>query len=159
MKFSEGLEKIGLQAFALSGLENIEFPASLRTIAQAAFAECKSLKTVKFNDGLEVLGTHEYADNGCRYCGFFQDSSVERVDLPTTLKKIEFCTFESCKNLKSIKLPNSLEYIRSDCFAESGLQTIEIPRKGVRIEGYVFTGCPAKSGLVFRGGRVFPKDQ
>ena len=44
MKFSEGLEKISLQAFALSGLENIELPASLRTVAQAAFAECKSLK-------------------------------------------------------------------------------------------------------------------
>ena len=43
-----------------SGLENVEFPASLRTIAQGAFAECANLKTVKFGEGLEVLGTDEY---------------------------------------------------------------------------------------------------
>ena len=43
-----------------TGLESIEFPVSLRTIAQGAFNKCKSLKTAKFNEGLEVLGTDEY---------------------------------------------------------------------------------------------------
>ena len=43
-----------------SGLENVELPASLKTIAQEAFAQCTDLKTVKFGEGLEVLGTDEY---------------------------------------------------------------------------------------------------
>ena len=41
--FPEGLETIGLGAFARSGLKDIEFPASLKTITQASFNECASL--------------------------------------------------------------------------------------------------------------------
>ena len=71
MIFPEGLEKIGLGAFSLSGLESVEFPASLRTVSQAAFAECKSLKTVKFNVGLDALGTDEYTTEGDLWRGIF----------------------------------------------------------------------------------------
>lgn len=60
MEFSEGLEKIGLFAFYATDLENVTLPASLRTIAQGAFAQCGRFKTVKFSEGLEVLGTDEY---------------------------------------------------------------------------------------------------
>ena len=60
VELPEGLEKIGLEAFMESGLENVEFPASLRTIAQGVFSKCKSLKTVRFNEGLEALGTDVY---------------------------------------------------------------------------------------------------
>ena len=42
-----------------TGLENVDFPASLRTISQEAFSECENLKTAKFAEGLEVLGTDE----------------------------------------------------------------------------------------------------
>lgn len=59
MEFSEGLEKIGVGAFKETGLESAALPASLRTISQETFAKCKSLKMVKFSNGLEVLGTDE----------------------------------------------------------------------------------------------------
>ena len=59
MEFSESLEKIGVGAFKESGLESAVLPASLRTVSQELFAGCKSLKTVKFREGLEVLGTDE----------------------------------------------------------------------------------------------------
>ena len=48
---------------------------------------------MKFNEGLEVLGTNEYDDDGSMYLGVFQDSSVEHVELPSTLKRIEYCAF------------------------------------------------------------------
>lgn len=35
-------------------------PASLKVVAQGAFARCKNLRTVRVNEGLEVLGTDEY---------------------------------------------------------------------------------------------------
>ena len=114
VRFSEELEKIGLCAFAGSGLESIELPASLSVVSQAVFAKCKSLKTVKFNEGLEVLGTNEYPPKNKTfksYYGVFKESSVEHVELPRTLRRIEYSTFEDCKNLKSIRLPEKLEYI------------------------------------------------
>lgn len=71
MTFSEGLEKIGLEAFCRTGLEAVEFPASLRTVSQAAFAKCYSLKIAKFKNGLEVLGANRRLDDGAWY-GVFE---------------------------------------------------------------------------------------
>ena len=94
MTFPEGLEKIDLNAFEETELENIEFPASLRTIAQGAFNGCKSLKTVKFNEGLEVLGTDEYPeDKSKRWFGVFEKSALEKVEFPSTLRRIEYNAF------------------------------------------------------------------
>ena len=93
MTFPEGLEEIRIGAFARSGLKSVEFPASLRTIAQASFIRCKNLTTVTFKNELEVLGTDEYPDVGGRWYGVFEGSSVERVELPSTLKRIEYSTF------------------------------------------------------------------
>ena len=119
MEFPDGLEKIGLKAFMGSGIEHAELPASINTIAQGAFAKCESLKTVKFGEGLEVLGTDEYflkEDTPESYWGVFERSAVECVELPTTLKRMEYSVFENCKNLKSINLPTSLKYIGARCF-------------------------------------------
>ena len=93
MEFPDSLEKIGLFAFAESGVEQVVLPVSLRTIAQGAFHKCENLKTVKFSEGLEVLGTDEYDDDGGMWYGVFQESSIEHVELPSTLKRIEYSAF------------------------------------------------------------------
>lgn len=102
----ERLEFIGKYCFYQSGLESVEFPASLRTVSQGAFAECESLMTAKFNEGLEVLGEGDDED-----VGVFYESAVENVQLPSTLRRIEYTTFTHCENLQSIELPDALEYI------------------------------------------------
>ena len=91
----EKLEFIGTDCFRGSALESVELPASLRTISQGAFVECKNLKTAKFSEGLEVLGTGN--DSLCY--GVFQHSAIESVQLPSTLRRIERDTFNDCKNL------------------------------------------------------------
>ena len=48
---------------------------------------------MKFNEGLEVLGTDEYPDDGGLWCGIFQESSIESVELPSTLKRMEYSVF------------------------------------------------------------------
>ena len=62
-------------------------------IAQGAFNGCENLKTVKFNEGLKVLGTNEYISNNKRWRGVFEKSAVERVELPSTLKRMEYSVF------------------------------------------------------------------
>ena len=71
---------------------------------------------MKFGEGLEILGTNEYPDNGNLWYGVFEESSIESVELPSTLKRIEYWAFENCKSLKSITLPDKLEYIGNRCF-------------------------------------------
>lgn len=114
--FPKGLEYLGKNCFAKSALESVELPDSLRTVAQGAFAGCKSLKSVKFGEGLETLGMDERASDGKQWGGVFESTSVERVELPSTLKRIEYSAFENCKNLKIIDLPEGLEHIGERCF-------------------------------------------
>ena len=149
MEFPVSLEKINRFAFAESGVEQAILPASLRTIVQGAFEGCKNLKTVKFNAGLETLGTDEYLKDGGLRCGVFQESSIERVELPTTLKRIEHCTFMKCHNLKSIQLPERLEYIGKLCFEESALESIILPDALKIIEESTFYECESLKSVVF----------
>ena len=110
----------------------MEFPLSARTIAQGAFAECENLRAVKFNEGLEVLRADKYRDSDNMYDGVFQESAVERVELPPTLKRIEHGAFKDCKNLQNIKLPDSLEYVEKLCFLRSGFLAMQIIEIGVQ---------------------------
>ena len=110
----EGLNYIGTSCFCGTGLESVKFPASLRTLCQAAFAMCKNLRRVEFCEGLAVLGTNEYPsenENFQRYYGVFGESALESVKLPKSLKRIEYSAFAGCKNLRSIAFPERLEYI------------------------------------------------
>ena len=88
-----GLEEIGLRVFRESGLESITMPSSVRTICQSAFCKCPNLKRVMLNEGLEVLGTDEYAPDGRPWCGVFQESGVESIEMPSTLRRIEYNAF------------------------------------------------------------------
>ena len=103
VQLPDGLAEIGLRAFRASGLESIATPESVRTIHQSAFYKCPNLKKAVLNEGLETLGTDEYPeDKSRRWFGVFGESSVEHVELPSTLKRIEYCAFMDCRNLKSI---------------------------------------------------------
>ena len=62
VQFSDGLEKIGTSAFSGSGIENIVLPSSMKIIGCFAFAECKYLRKVRLNEGLDVLGAKGYLD-------------------------------------------------------------------------------------------------
>ena len=46
-----------------------------------------------FREGLEVLGTDEYADDDTMFHGVFEESALENVYLPDTLRRIEYCAF------------------------------------------------------------------
>lgn len=73
-----------------------------------------------------MLGTNEYLSDDIPLYGVFEESGVECVKLPSTLKKIEYSTFTDCESLKSINLPNKLGYIGKKCFYGSALSYIAI---------------------------------
>lgn len=102
---NEGLEVIKKYAFYDTGLRSVVLPGSLRTISQGAFSKCAKLRHVVLREGIEVLGTDEYKDKNGTYEGVFQDSGLTSVQLPSTLKRIEYSAFANCKNLARIQLP------------------------------------------------------
>ena len=127
IQLPDGLEDIGLRAFRESELESVVLPQSVRIVHQSAFCKCPNLKAVLLNEGLEVLGTDEYMDNGGLWCGVFETSTIESVQLPSTLKRIEYRAFWGCTNIKIIQFPEGLEFIGTYCFYQSSLKSIEFP--------------------------------
>ena len=77
---------------------------------------CEQLRNVRLNEGIEVLGASYAVVKGERYPGVFQKSGLRSVVLPSTLKKIEYCTFAGCKSLKVICFPEGLEHLGASCF-------------------------------------------
>ena len=105
-----------MESFSYSGLEEIVAPLSVREISAKAFYGCEQLRSVALNEGLEKLGAREVIC-GKEYEGqAFYKSAVESVILPSTLKRIEAETFSWCRALKSVRIPDGVEYIGRGCF-------------------------------------------
>lgn len=103
---------------------------------------------MQLNEGLEVLGTDDYL-NGRELCGVFEGSALERVILPSTLKRIEYDAFWCCKNLKGISFPENLEFIGRYCFYQSALESIEFPSTLKVIERSAFLKCEKLRNVEF----------
>lgn len=152
VQLPDGLEEIGIRAFANSGLESIVTPQSVRTIRRGAFCNCGDLKKAVLNEGLEVLGTEEKEMSKEHWSGVFQGSALETVKLPSTLKRIECKAFRSCASLKRIDLPEKLEYIGMESFSNSGLQSVTFP-KALKVVGQgAFSYCKSLRTVVMNEG-------
>lgn len=152
VRLPDSLIQIGLNAFGWTGLERVTVPASVRIIHQGAFGECEDLTEVTLNEGLEVLGTEEYTKDGELQTGAFQYTALERVELPSTLRRIEGNTFGNCEGLASVELPKGLEYIGPQCFSESGLESVAFPPALKVIENGAFRECGNLKNVEFSEG-------
>ena len=57
----------------------------------------------------------------------FMNATISEVILPKSIKAILRKAFYGCKNLKHIDLPDTLAYLDSWCFSESGLTELAFP--------------------------------
>ena len=143
MEFSEGLEKIGFNAFYKSGIERVDLPSSTRSIGAQAFAECKRLRDVQLNDGLKTLGgiggyaTSKYRGN------VFECSALESIVIPSTLEVLKEYTFSSCYKLASVVFAEGsrLKKIGNHCFANTALKRFEAPPSLRMICSGAFFSC------------------
>lgn len=83
----------------------------MKKVDAEAFYCCMQLKNVLLNDGLETLGARKFIyREECEGEVFF-NCETESIKLLSTLKRIENRTFESCAHLKSVEIPNGVEYV------------------------------------------------
>ena len=113
-------------------------PKTLRRISQGAFCKCASLRTAKFSEGLTALGTDEYYSDGDMIRGVFEMSTLENMELPKTLKRIEYRAFKDCENLNDILLPEGLEFIGKEAFFNARLVNVLIPNSVAEIADRAF---------------------
>ena len=145
------IKYLGLTCFSnLDGVEELTIPASVKTIEYDSdtdtglsytFKGMESLKKVTFLGDVERLG------------GFQDCKKLETVVFKGSVKTILTSAFENCTSLKSIDLPDTVQYIFDFAFRNSGLTSIEFPpniRWFYDEFGYVFEDCKDLARITFR---------
>ena len=104
---------------------------------------------------VEVLGANAFA-------AMEHMDIVVSVQLPDTLRRMDYGVFIDCGKLKSITIPGSVSRVGNDCFALCKSLTTAVIGEGVtKLESGVFAGCDnltsvtLPSTLTYLGNDVF----
>ena len=134
----DGLTSIGDGAFyRCNVLKNVLLPDSLTSIGKEAFAVCIALESITFPDG--IISIEKETFSGCK--------ALRSVKFPANLKSIDDRAFNYCTSLISVKLPNGVNSIGISCFANSGIDFIELPDSLEKIGLYAFNQCESLIGV------------
>ncbi|MGN0383888.1 MAG: leucine-rich repeat domain-containing protein [Eubacterium sp.] len=106
IKFPPNLEEIGIQAFAMTAIEKLTFPDSLKNIGGTAFEGCESLKEVIFPANLEKIGPSAFKNCIC----------IKSIEIPESTSEIAHEAFYNCYNIKDVTIYSSNVEIASDAF-------------------------------------------
>ena len=119
IKCPQSLRTIEYNAFAESGLHEIEIPSNVILLDEMAFVGCLALKKVSFTNRIPILPERIF--DGCVV--------LDSVEMSNTTKVVMPSAFSYCKNLQTIILSDSLTYIDSCAFeCCENLKKIVIPK-------------------------------
>ncbi|MCR5798198.1 MAG: leucine-rich repeat domain-containing protein [Eubacterium sp.] len=97
-----------LESYAFTGSCNLHY-VTLRGVSNVgsyAFAECGNMENVYIS-----------SNSGYTLGAFaFKNTAIHNVNLDTGLKSVEKGTFEDCKNIVKVHLPDSVTYVADDAF-------------------------------------------
>lgn len=174
--FPSSIEYIPDGAFHSSGIEEFELTDNIKSIGSGAFYACTSLTSVKLNNNITIL-TSTFTGSGIKtitipasvetiYRAFYHCSELESIEFEsnsslTTLQSYTYTdawtglsytygSFESCTLLKSITLPEGVTTIGANTFANTSIETINIP-SGVVSCKYAFANAQYLSSVNFVG--------
>lgn len=129
---------VGSAAFYNTKIKEVYLSSDITVIEKAVFAECDELVKVDISPVI------------IKEAAFYNCSKLQQVSLGTKLEtmnywqdfegKLLYGSFENCKSLTDIMLPDTTERINGRAFQNAGLTTITIP-KNVYTIGRAFDGC------------------
>ena len=134
---NNGLDKIGVLAFARCALVRIDIPPSVRAVKYYAFYSCSALTTAILNDGLEEIGEEAFAR-----------CALVHIDIPPSVRAIKDWAFGNCSGLTTVILNDGLEEIGHRAFNGCGLVQIDIPPT-VREIDEAFKECSILTNVQF----------
>ena len=117
------MKSIGVEAFAKSGIEYIDFPSALTNIGTSAFAYCTELKEFHFPESLVFSGF-----GIIQYC-----SKLETLVLPKDIKLMSDIPFAGCSSLKKIIAPSITPYTTAAAYQPEDLFAVPlyVPRESI----------------------------
>ena len=84
----------------------VRFHPSVVEVEYNAFRDCKQLREVVFNEGLQKIG-----DDAFHCC-----TSLSSITFPSTVTEIGGYAFSNCSNLRVVALHEGLQKIGNDAF-------------------------------------------
>ena len=134
-----GITEISPYAFITLDVSSVKIPATVTTIANSAFAECKKLASVTFENGTRVI-----EDSAFKNCG-----SLVTVTLPATLTTIGVSAFENCAALTAIVIPDSVTTVSEKAFMNCAkLESVTLSAKITSLGVAAFADCVSLKAVV-----------
>ena len=124
---------------------DLVIPEGEKSINNNAFAQFKSIKSVKIPNGVTSVGMN----------AFLNCTSIESVILPDSLVKIGASAFKNCESLVNINIPNSVVEMGPSAFSGcDSLKNVTIPNSIQSISG-VFSGCKSLESVVLPNSLIY----
>lgn len=125
---------------ATSVVEEITIGNGIKTIGNAAFAAPTgqgsaraNLTDIRFASGISDVKILACVFNGC--------NSIKHMVLPEGIVSLGERCFNQLLELESVHFPSTLEYIGRDCFRQTGLTMLTIPKSVKVIDYNAFSLC------------------
>lgn len=136
------LKTIGTAAFQGSAIPEINIPASVESLGNQVFNQCKNLKSISFEKetSIQTIGDRCFAE-----------TIIETIEIPKSMTQIGYGAFILCKNLKTVTFEEEIkiETIGSAAFRESGLIDIKLPESVKTIVKEAFNLCDKLESVTF----------
>ncbi|MBR3993792.1 MAG: leucine-rich repeat domain-containing protein [Clostridia bacterium] len=121
--------------------EKMTLPTSLggyRVIAANGFGFSLTVKEVVIPEGIDFV-----------IAPLTSLKSLEKVTLPSTIKYLRAGTFDRCRKLTELVIPESLDCIPAHlCVECTNLKTVKMGSKVTEIDGFAFAWCKSLENIV-----------
>lgn len=130
MKICNGvLEKVNREDINNNGVFYV--PNEVFKIGDYAFKNCVNLSEIRFSDSVVSIGINA-----------FENTGIKEVLLPNGLISVEPCTFENCKRLERVFIPDNIKIIKDAAFFKcSEVSDIHIGNSVIEIGNWAFCEC------------------
>jgi len=142
LTLNEGLEIVGVHAFAQTSLKMLVLPKTVRGIGDGAFYQCTELKEIILPDALKTIGA-----------GVFElCKNLKKVSLPAFVKVLQAEVFKGCESLEKLELNEGIEELKDGVFGNCfSLKKVVMPKSLKTLGARTFYGCKLLEDIYFKG--------